>query len=395
MSTFRKKIKNPFTLRKNAQTEFEYLSGICGSSKTEILIDYCILETRIGKHFLYAVPYTDLCDEIEQRFHKKGFYPKVIHSKNGTETLSVGERIIEEMDKLNPDSLEGVVFIITQQALRNIPYFPNNTPKSIWTVIHDEAIDPTSYIELNLKNHQHYIDGVLSIPKKKWHLDFVPANPRGDMNLTHQRAIIKNKHSDAVYEMLLDFYQHIQNVKDGKCDLFVHMSDYKSFKEGDGNKFTATVVYNPSLFNGFEKVIFAGALFEFTLLFNLWKDFYEVKWVESSLKDKLTLKEHNNPLKVVYVFDDLHWSRYRANQMFEDRRVLDVVNELSRDYFSNSPYPVLFATNKEERKPQDDWIECPYGNLGSNKFREHRNMSYSGAFNHSTPYYNFMKWARL
>ena len=37
MSNFRNKIKNPFTLKKAGETIHEYLSGICGSSKTEIL----------------------------------------------------------------------------------------------------------------------------------------------------------------------------------------------------------------------------------------------------------------------------------------------------------------------------------------------------------------------
>ena len=164
------------------------------------------------------------------------------------------------MDDLFPDRQEGVVIIITHQALRNLPYFPNNAPKSIWTVIHDEAVDPTAYIELRLKEHQHYIDGVFKIPNNKMHLEFVPVICKGDFNFSKQRSIIKNRNEDQVWDTLKDFYQHAENARDGKCDLFVHLNEYKSFKEGDGHKFVATVVYKPTLFSGFEKVIFARSL---------------------------------------------------------------------------------------------------------------------------------------
>lgn len=372
---------------------FEYLSGICGSSKTELLINHVIDRMRFGEHFLYAVPFTDLCDEIAGRFKLKGISPKVIHSKNAHENCSVGERIIEEMGRIDPDAAHGQVFIVTQEAMRSIPYFPNNTPESFWTVIHDEAVDPTSYIELRFKEHQQYIDGVITIPRKSWHLDFVPAVPKGNLNLSQQRAIIRNTHGDEVWEKLSDFYQHIQNAHEGKCDLFVHMSEYKSFKEGDGNKFIATAVYNPVMFKKFRRVIFAGALFEYELMFNLWRDFFGVTWKESPLKSQLTTSTHSNPLKVVYVFDNLAWSRYRAGQAFEGKQIKEHIDEIARDYFASSKHPVVFVSNKGERKPQDDWIDCPYGNKGSNKFREYRNLAYTGAFNHATPYYNFMKWA--
>lgn len=228
-TSFEKFVKS----KQSKNTQFEYLSGICGIGKTEVLIDHAIQEIHENqKKIIFAVPTTELCDEIGNRIQSKGEKPIVIHSKNNFGTNdSVTKRIIQTMCELNSD--QGTIQVYTQEALRCLPYFPNNASKGDWTVIHDEAFDPTAYIELRLKDHRHYIDGVINVPKSKWHLPYVPATIPGEMNLSQQRAIIKNKNNDQFLEQLSDLYQHAENSRAGKCDIFVDMDAYRSFKEGD------------------------------------------------------------------------------------------------------------------------------------------------------------------
>lgn len=159
-----------------------------------------------------------------------------------------------------------------------------------------------------------------------------------------------------------------------------------------GQKFIATAVYNPSLFHGFERVIFSGALFEYELMYNLWRDFYGIEWIKSSLMDVENIK-HKAPLRVKYIFPELNWSKYAGQKPFGEGTVMDAVNELARQEIKDQD--ALWISNKDQEKPESKWVECPYGNRGMNKFREYGNLVYTPAYNHSTPYYKFAEWAGL
>ena len=379
----------------NKVPKFEYLSGPAGSAKSEVLIDYAIYTALNKKEkVIYTIPSIITANEIANRFIEKGYIPHIIHSKNKNCDSSISKLVYEYMKNLYKDA--GCVLILTHTSFQNIEYFPPTCRQDEWIIIHDEAFDPTVHIELNLSEHKDFIFKWIDRKKTfsiKEHLSYIPVTCAENISKKQLISMVRNVMGDEIYSHLYNYHQAILHTLEKRGELFVHYKYWESFINNTGKKFVATKIVTPVYFSRFKKVIFAGANFEKEILYNVWKDVYDVKWKENySLKKKLRFDKHYSKVIVNYIFDEenFNWSKYHGNTKYNNKSIFEILSDLAVSQLDTSK-EILFLGNKNSNIPKVEKIKvCEYNNQGLNQYSGIDQVIYTGAFNRAPAYYDFM-----
>jgi hypothetical protein len=348
----------------------------------------------------------------------------------------------------------GCILIITQAALADIPYWHH---KENWHLIFDEAIDPTQHLHLRVKDHIHLINEVLRVPKKAMNDEFYPAIIK-NVDIETFRNRIQHSTDDFIWEGLSSFYQTCLHAKvqsfveiqddqgnirtvtqetfnknshkgwkivhqleplNPRCLLWVNIKAYqklinqyernKKVKKGQSiiddhapisGDFIATAVYHPVIAQGFKTSTFAGALFEYEMMFHLWQNEYGVEWKPSHLQNQIEVYEHQNKVEVYYLTEN-RWSLTMARKQVQGKTLMEYLDDIAKKLFINEE--TLFLSNnnfdrdlyKDFNKMPDNFVDCPYANRGLNDYRHMTSLYYSGAFNKHPEYYTFVSFMGL
>lgn len=351
---------------------FNYISAPAGCGKTQFLIKKS-LKLCLENKVIFCLPSIKLCDEIYRRFGCNSFIYN-IHSNNSSK--SVQERINVALD-----SSKVQIIIITQTAFLQFSWKDNKNKIVIW----DESCDVTAHEELNIPEHKNYITNVLRIYNKQ--NDFCRCFVKEDYELFN--PILENKNNDQFWKQLQPLYQHLKNSEDQLCDVWVHNKFYRKFLENN-KKVVFTIVYNPSKFAGFKSVIFCGAFFEKSLMFNLWENLYRVNWKKIDIKFGSFF--HQVPIHFKYFSDDFNWSKNSSLKKIKGKKFIDIFN----DYVNSiKDKRILDMKNTFSDPLKIESVSCPFNNEGLNCFDKFETLVYRGSFNKPPAFYSFMKYLNL
>lgn len=353
----------------------QYLSGLAGSGKSEVAINQVIKKAKNYQKECYSVPSIILANEIFIRTCAKaiGIKVTIIHSENCD---NVTKTLLHHLKNCNPD--EGEILIITHAALQNIPFWPNSKN---WSFVIDEVFNVTQHFEINLKEHQDHIKDFCKIDFSEKYT-FIEV-----YNVEELKRRIKNKTNDKIFTDLKPVYQSLLNSTLGKCYCFSHQTYNDNFFNGDGQKFVIDTLYSPKFLEGFKEVLLIGAGFEESLNYHVWSKIYGVNFTQSELTGRL--REVNHTAKIVFHYiTDRRWSMNLLGKTFDDQSVLDYFYSLVMKKLDDERFLIL--KNKKDKFSTSNMTECPYSNQGLNKFDNHTNFVFSGAFNNYPSYYAFM-----
>jgi hypothetical protein len=240
-----------------------YLGALAGAGKTYRLCQHAHQRVTRGAKFLIAQPSKLLIDNtVADEFGALPEIPlRAIHSGNCDSPIaSIISHSKEAGDR-------GEVLMVTQQALLRLPYFER---KESWTLIVDEIPQVDAFDEFTLPEMGQCLfplvtaecpdDGRYALIK-----------PRDEAAKKALAAMAENKHGDDVWKF---FQAFCQRVVSPNWDTWVLDTQFQEMRAGDRDRqrLQAFSLLRPSIFEGFGQVIMAGACFEESLLYRLWKD---------------------------------------------------------------------------------------------------------------------------
>jgi hypothetical protein len=275
-----------------------FVSTSAGSGKTHAAIEY--IKARPNESFLYISPTLQLCNQSYLLLVESGRECREpITSDN---TTHVGKQALDAL--LSPNESVGDCIILTTPTF--IAISSHLKDKEIdYTVILDETFQPATFNQINLGVHE----------RRKTNLDnfnsFFRICPNNgpltirDGMLEDVRSVAKGDHSK-VGCMPESYKQLCQQVVDEANHVEVTTDIDELMAYGKGAINTASSI-KPDVFQGFRKLIFLSALFEKTMLYQLWTKHYGEEFIEEAdIKSNITYDTHTEYRGTVSVGYVLH-----------------------------------------------------------------------------------------
>jgi hypothetical protein len=274
-----------------------YCSALSGAGKTHEFINMgCELAKR-GERPLIFQPTIELIERtIEQELCSKRNPPP--HRKFHGDVLkgSVAKAITEFSQK---GDVDGTFVFSTHQVLPRIGHLEN---KDQFHVLIDEELQVHGCNSFKVPDtHSLLTDHLELKPYNSIYSEIVVKNG------SKIDAIAKNKNEDQIYEEFRDLAQLLDNRH---WSSYVNAELYQKLLDERGSTLTVHSVLNPSVLKGFASVTMASALFEHSLVYQLWGQ-AGVKFIEDN-KFKLRFNQHDNGRLITIKYgDERQWSRKR------------------------------------------------------------------------------------
>ena len=243
--------------------KFSYLDWDCGSGKTTELLRYIAANPDL---YILALNKIDLFEEHQTTLNSMmGSTPITtiaIHSKDGVKGMSVGARIVEQVQSINATDTKHCVIFITHEALLLIDWKSKDRKANRWRLFIDEAPKPWQFVEKEFEVSQ---DSVLQ------YIAIKPENEGGNtdgkyiaVKLTDKGEELRRSTNDGLKIALNSFLNAASGCRDAFAD--------KSFF-GIGNNSTILSMFSiidPEAFTEFKEATILAANFEHTFVHQMW-----------------------------------------------------------------------------------------------------------------------------
>ena len=394
----------------NAPT-FHAVSTAVGSGKTRAAIAYIADPDHARQNFIYVAPTIRLIEQtatgirlaIEEIGHGRDV--ALIHSESRqAEGMPVAVETATKINEAAPD--EGLVVIITTTTFLRI-LSDIHTPKH-WRVIIDEGFSPVEFLKVHLgaradEGLDHFLS-VFAIDPDQDHR-VIPAP--GQAGWVDELAPGVVRRAGEKYATFQPLAAAVSNPA-MRCELVMSPKTHailartyvaKNDDLLDGSRVAAESILlvasyvTPGPFAGFGEVIFMSALFEQTLLHQMWSTLFGVNFIEHPAFSKDVLRNiHVDQGQFVAVGHLLHpgdrSSKYNLERnrgtgaKYENepgQRVIDQLVQLSSEYFQDSRF--LLQTNNgygyangSSLMPSNA-VKVPASSHGLNEFQDHDNVA--------------------
>jgi hypothetical protein len=360
-----------------------YCSAPCGSGKTYAMIKYDCHLARWGNRVLDVKPTTDLCGKtVEQQLLTRPWYPeyKVFHGK--TVSGSVSHDIIEYY-KCGSEIDESIVFS-THQVLPRLDFLAE---KEKIRLNIDEEMQVHQCNTYRVKRTHHHLTKHLELEA---HDDIYSRLVVTDEEAIKEIAI--NKDKDDLWNKLRGVAQLLDNRH---WDSYVKTELYKSLLEGEYKTLSVHSILNPSVVEGFGSVTMASALFEDSMIYQLWKKMGVDFVKDERLSKGLRFQEHENGGLVTIKFaDEALWSRSRRKSKVnaeEPRVILDEINVAAQREFEGKEFLVHANLDVPDKIFGGNATRIPSVPHGLNDYSNIHNILFLSSLNPPPEHFRFMK----
>lgn len=230
----------------------------------------------------------------------------------------------------------GEILFISHSAFFQVPFLARSDQ---WIVLMDEVPKATDFHELSLPANSDLF--LRHLQAEAYDAKYALLTPAPGHAGT-LRKISRNEQNDAVWEAFSPFASILVNKN---WSTFVDLSRFEDLRLGlaGETRLTAYSTLNPAVFQGFRRVIIAGACFKESILYRLWT----AGGVEfRARKAKLRYNQHQNGhlLRILYATDE-PWSKSLRGRSSEYGTVLnEVVAKVQAEF---GALPFLWMGNKD------------------------------------------------
>jgi hypothetical protein len=297
----------------NTQHKF-FVSTSAGSGKTHAAIEY--IKARPDESFLYISPTQQLCNQSYLLLRKAG--RECREPIISDYTANVTAQALSAL--LSPIKSDGDCIVLSTKTF--IAISSELKDKEIdYTVILDETFEPATFTQVNLGRNVHRERNLANFTRL-FHIcpNNGPLTVRNGM-MEDARLAAKGDFSTSgdvpksyvdLCQLIVDEANHVEITTD--IDELLAL--------GKGAIQTASSI-RPDVFQGFKKLIFLSALFEKTMLYQLWTIHYGEEFkVDDDLKSMITYNTHTDykgTLSIGYVLHpDDNLSKHTLDKGFVD-----------------------------------------------------------------------------
>jgi hypothetical protein len=369
------------------------INGLCGSSKTQHIIDRAVRRAAVdGLPSLIIAPTKKLCEEIKLRILTSSrnaiISVRVIHSDNaemGKDGYpSVMKTLVGHIT--NPDCQESDILIITHAEWDLVPW------QRWWKWMRqrklfvDEIPTVEAYVERRLPTNHHYLtDNFHLFP----HADY-PDWSWIDMNdELAMKDIATNKDRDVITETIQNPAYYI--ASDNWCT-YVNNTAYEQLLGGEDAFLRIHALRRPECFNGWDGVEIAGALFDKSPLYNQWQG--RVQWEMEHLDDG---RHANGSRLTIYygVTGLIGMSKNKRKTLTNGtgRKFTEVLAERVVEAWGGvANTEILTLRNKGlDGGDYSGSVELPGSPYGTNDYRDYHYVCIPAGFHHKPAHVNFLK----
>lgn len=333
---------------------FNYVSALAGAGKTHQAINHSSFLANSGMRTIIAQPSMQLIDEsfdkalwFQKQYPNSRYRIKKIHSNAVNEDSSVAGEITNYLKNYQYDA--GEILFITHAALFNVPYFHR---KNDWKLIIDEIPDPFTDLSLQLPDNHSLVTSHFDLKTRSAYYSDLTAKPDSE---AHIKAMFDNKGFDKVNQV---FNPLLTAYFDEHKSLFVNSSTWMAVAEDRDKKQELPVssLLLPSYLDGFKDVTVMGAMFEESILAQVWNEKLGVEWsVYEPIQNYLRYQNHAKQpnLSITYLMEE-NWSKTKANQKFQesDYSVFQMCMAEAEHQIGDNPH--ILITNKAHEKETDE-----------------------------------------
>lgn len=336
-----------------AQYQYRYISADPGAGKT----DWAIRRAKkylLVNPVLFVVPTRNLCDEIEQR---SGGQIQAVHSGRFP-----GETIgpkIQDMMSVVARTHHNIALVITDAAYSHLHLRHDN-----WVVFKDEPKEPLAITELNLTDsHAWVMDSMFEFKIHEANDSFYRLRVR------HPTAIKMTSELDDVTGRLFELAEYLR--QDSYYEVLVDRDRWDQSRT-----LRYSVFQLPAAWADWGEVVFMGANFEDSLIYNQWRHL-GVEWVPEA--------EHlpsmpTDRMNIHYLFDDMAWSARSRNAQRQEHTNLEWYLMWIRSEMPGGNY-VYVANNGYEDEDLDlNGERMPAECHGLNRWRHVNNCVLLGSY---------------
>lgn len=364
----------------------DYLGALAGAGKTYRLSRYAHKGAMQGAKIVIAQPSKLLIDNtVRDEFGTLPEIPlRAIHGDNCPSPIA---SIIAHSEQAGD---RGEVLMVTQQALLRLPHFER---KQDWTLIVDEIVQVDAFAEFNLPETAGNLFPLLTAHCSD-DSRYALVKPADEAARRTLAAMAENKHGDDVWKVFQGFCERVISPH---WDTWVLDSQFQQMQSGasDRQRLQEFSLLRPSIFEGFQRIVMAGACFEESLLYRLWRnqgvDFRPIQ----NLPLRYDTHDGGDLITINYVSDEAWSKRFRNRAVDEnggDETVLDRVRHCVENAVGDQPF--IWMGNNDLK---DDFFRAPGATRlpnsphGLNQFQDHHTTVVLSALNPRSCQFAFLE----
>lgn len=353
--------------------QIHYVDGLCGSGKTYQAIQY-LAKTHSYHKTIVTVPSRILADQWHSDLVAADVNCEKITSDTHPTPVSAITRHVRNMDS--------GVLVITQAAWDLVEWKTVN--KSEFTLIVDEIPAIDEFWEPMLPYMYNIVTNHLYVTEHNDYLYEV-----GVHNYIDTKGFLSKSRDD-----VLDIVNPLIKTIQDKGNVYVTKSSWDKVTNAnvtndDMNKIQGVMMRSSFKYTGWNRTIIMGANFKHSMLYQYWKDVTFVPY--APIQDNLRFNKHSqgNRIDIKWLQEKL-WSRYKANQIVDDKSVAESMVNAAIELFDTSK-PILSVLNKADAKLKDDnWTECPPICHGLNTYQAYDQVFFGCALNKQPQHINIL-----
>jgi hypothetical protein len=366
-----------------------YLDALCGAGKTYAATRYAYWLARRGNKVLVVQPCKELINKTVREELSK-LSPAVRHTVlHGDEVRLVVPAIVSHFKETPPG---GEILFITHQGFLRTPFFQG---REKWIVIWDEYPQIDQFSEFHIPN-----TGELIVPLIDLHSHdarYSVASPAIGGGRARLKEIAENKDDDQVWKLFKDFTDRLLSPK-WTTSVLSHTWENLRSGQGKQRRVTSHSMLQPSMFDGFERVIMLGACFEESLMNHVWSA-QGVRFKPFRSKhftNDLRYQKHLNGglLRIKYATDE-PWSKALRDRVLDEAAgttVLDAILEKVRAEVGDEPF--VWMGNKDLGDGTFNGLEAerlPNSPHGRNDFQDFHTAVILSALNPPPAHFAFLE----
>lgn len=348
--------------------KFNYTPAAVGSGKTYRAAQW------MGEHpienVLYVVPSIKLAAGIREQIRELAPAHndiRIINSENNPSSLNVRDKALNVINRVHDNV--GRVTIITFVTF--IQIISRIEKPQLWNLIMDESFKPVEHKKWDSTSNSELVEQFFNVdPVSKL------ASAKRGCSRVFNRIYEANDFNEVPELSATVLPDYISAIKNPATEL-------RLLKREGSDYWHGFIFTKPDFFKYFKSVLIMSAMFEQSLLKNLWETVYDVKWDEHPYwKDicNLTHCIFGKKIKIGYLLPDNKGasSSLLKTTYSDGTKVIEKLLHVTSEYFDSNPYVV--AVNKSYiRLPlkysiKKDCILPPHAH-GLNNWKRYNNIA--------------------
>ncbi len=382
--------------------KINYVSSVCGSGKTHASIQY-IAEKQFQEKFLISVPTIRLSAQITKDLTNLGVKNVIEINSEITKKENVKEAAKKAFQEINERDFG--VAIITNSTFLDLPQYIRKT-LSDWVHILDEPPKLIEVFDINLPyEHKFLTDLIKTIPSSIFEKvsDVFCTNTNLvekyiQRNSDHLNDYIKpllKKIISPNYIVVADTENWEKIVENSDISPDIIFGENKQQFGNAKNKITFISILKPTVEKYFSKTIYLGANFESSMLFDFWKNKFNVDFViDEEIKKNLRLTEHQNgELLTIFYGQKNNYSRYQARLIDEESNLngSQIHFHLAKEVLDSNQKVLTLCNLDDEKFAYDSWQKVSAIPHGLNEFQDYTQFVFNAAYNFSPKTYKLLE----